>query len=184
MLLYFKLFKTKIIVTVFTLLLLCWTIVASVIALRKDTEFAIVYATPEKVELLLERNSETDAIFFRNFLFAYVGYCYNYNLKTFHQNISKCGDLMSAELWNKKQDDIGYTINALTKEKYTLVTTLIDDPQVLTNGNIELIIRSDKIAADGPANLKIRVIMSIHKVELTKENTFGWEVTSVKEDVI
>lgn len=182
--LYLQLYRTQVSIIVIILILFFWATTASLIAVKKETEY-VVLAVREDSVTIVDENSETlDNVFLQNFIYTYVSYCYNYDKERFISNVSKCGDFMNPKLWSAKQADLKYAMAALDKEKYILSTTIEGVPQILPNGDIQIDARSSKTTETSQSSLKVRITLRVNKIPFFKENMTRYEVQYAKEEAI
>lgn len=182
--LYFNLYFRQIFTSALIGILVLWAISASVVAMKKEIQFKILYVSQDNIQVLQENEEKLDNIFLQNFIFTYISYCYNYDKARFIANVSKCGDFMNPKLWASKQTDLKDAFASITKEKYTLATVIDGTPQILPNGNIQIDARSTKTTEVGQSSLKVRITLEIKKVPFYKENMTHYEVQSAKEEPI
>lgn len=182
--LYFQLYRRQIVtITIITLLVL-WAVTASLVAIKKDTQYIILSVNRDSVEVLNEADPKLDGVFLQNFIYTYISYCYNYDKARFITNVSKCGDFMNPKLWSAKQSDLKFAIAALEKEKYTLSTIIEGVPQILPSGDIQIDARSTKTSESGQSSMKVRITLRIKKVPFYSENMTHYEVQDAKEEPI
>lgn len=182
--LYFKLYKAEIFRIVAGAILLMWALTASIIAVKKDLTFKVLYATSDKIEVLDEDSSKLDNVFLQNFIFTYVSYCYNYDRARFAKNVGKCGDFMHPKLWAAKQSELQLAIDEMKRADYTLSTFILNTPQILANGDIQIDVKSTKTNSVGQSTLNIRVTLKVKKIPLLLENMTHYEVQNAKEEII
>lgn len=181
--LYLKLYQKNIFSLLIITLLVCWSISMSVLAFRNQTKILILQVTEDGVFDVSSDENKLDNIFLINFLRAYVGYCYNYDVNSFDKNMSRCSDMMSEKLWNTKKEQISRAVNELKSDKVSYTTSL-DKALSKPDGSFELNITTTRFYSGGTSDAKVKLTLQITKTKRSVQNPWGYEVQNVQEDII
>lgn len=184
MTLFYQMYRKQLFLSSLIVCLFLWGLFSSLLLLKRDHDVRIIYVSPSGVELVQEGSASLDNIFLKNALMAYVGYCFNYSATSFIPNMRMCGDLMSADLWSQKNDEIGRNFDVIQREQYSIVTSLASEPKLQGDGTIELILKSTKFQKETADTIRVKAIVRLRRIPLSKENTFGFEVVYATETPI
>lgn len=160
-------------------------VITFIYALSKKSETTLIAIDQNGTRVI---TTEDDPIFkteIINFLRTFVSLSYNFDQDTFAENAGKYSDLLSLELWNQKKNDVVRAAENIKKEPMQLSTIIkkISKEKNKDNEDIYNVYTEQTITRRARTD-KVNYIVSLQVQKIdkrTKENPYGFEITSLEE---
>ena len=95
-------YKMELLIFLIFLLLVSWAITSTSLALSHEDKTYLIAISGEETRAITEGEVDKVSVEVVNFIRRFVALIYNYDDRTFEENIKLAGDLMSLDLWNEQ----------------------------------------------------------------------------------
>ena len=112
-----RLYKNEIAVFSLIISLMLWSLVASYLAFKNNSQVVLIGKSGNSYQLITEE--EKTPIETGNFIRHFLALTLNFNDESYKRHISLAGDLMTEELWRKKKPEFIQMAGFIKKNKVT-----------------------------------------------------------------
>lgn len=163
-------------------LLFCWSVLASVMAFKKENHVLVIRVDGQGTETLSEdKVSDRFSQDRINLSYSFINSHYSYNEKTYDSQKSKSLELFSKEVF---KTELG---KALSEKKEVLKRSfnqeaIIENYYLRSNNVMELeVLKTILERNEKPRSVKSRIFLSLSPIGRVKENPYGYEISKIKE---
>lgn len=161
--------------------LLVWAIISTYFALRNQRETLLVGIEPSGfARLITDRDDRYIQEELKSFLKEYIARSYNYNEKSYSDQVGKAADLMSPDLWDSKRSELVNFAKRLEKETLSQTARIVS-LDLLGEGQVEGLIDVEVIQKIRKQNFKLKIVMQFKPKQRTTRNPWGYEVTEFSD---
>ena len=132
-------YKNEAILIAFIGSLILWAVAMSFLAFQNKTQVILIGNKEGSYQLIKE--GEKDPLETENFIRHFLGLTLNFDEKSYNDNISLAGDLMTEKLWQKKKPDFTEMAGFIKKHKVIQSSELLEITKIKTN-NYEVKVRN------------------------------------------
>ena len=132
-------YKNETILIAFIGSLILWAVTMSFLAFQNKTQVILIGNKEGSYQLIKE--GEKDPLETENFIRHFLGLTLNFDEKSYNDNISLAGDLMTENLWERKKSDFTEMAGFIKKHKVIQSSELLEITKIKTN-NYEVKVRN------------------------------------------
>lgn len=178
-----RLYREEMLKWALVIALFAWAITATVVAASAKNEIVLVGVSDNESYLITPENKAHEQKELVGFVRKYLSLYYSFDEKTFAQNISAAGDLMSEELWIAKQPELeklaaNLKTDPLSQHANILSLDYLEDGKY--EASIELVIHRKLDRAKALVKVNLRLERRIR----TSNNVWPYEVTELTDAVL
>ena len=160
--------------------LLLWSIVATVLVVTRKDKTILIGIDDAGTRVITDSSDRLLKSELKNFLQEFLNSYYQYDDKTFLENISKATEMMSEDLWDRNKAHLIEVSENLKKVPLTQnleieSIDLIDDGKI----EVELILKIKARLNEQP--VKLKVILEYKSKERSEKNPYQYELTEILE---
>lgn len=159
--------------------------ITAIYAFSKKSETLIIAIDQNGTRIVTEKDDPIYKVEVMNFIRTFVSLSYNWDQETFTENAGKYSELMSLDLWNQKKSEILRVADELKKEPMqasTMITKITKDKNKDGDDIYKVYTTQTVSRRARTATLKYLFTIQVAKTaKRTKENAYGYEVTSIEE---
>jgi hypothetical protein len=160
-----------------------WALVATVLVVRLKPAVVLIGIDQYGTRVITNEDDRLLKSERENFIKKYIAYSFSYSSADFDQRTSAAGDMMTAELWERKKFDLGKISENLKANELTQVTRIQEMRELGDNQyEADLEIKVKNKLQEGTA--KIRVELKLQKAPRTNEKPYQYEVSSHVENTL
>lgn len=170
------------------LVLLFALFVTALYAFSKKSETMLIAIDQNGTRVVTEQDDPIYKAEVINFIRTFVSLSYNWDQETFAENAAKYSELMSLDLWNQKKSEILRMADDLKKEPMqasTIITRIAKDKT--KDGTDVYKVYANQTVSRRARTATLKYLFSIQVARTpkrTKENAYGYEITSVEESKV
>lgn len=163
--------------------LFAWAITATAVAASTKNEVLLIGVSSDDSYLITPENNVHEKTELVAFIKKYLDLYYTFDEKSFGQNISSAGDLMSEELWASKQNEIEKLESNLKADPLSQKATIISLDQ-LDDGKYEVILQLVIHRKMDVAKVQVRVNLRTEKRTRSSQNVWPYQVVELTDAVL
>lgn len=182
MFIYFKskLYREEILKWILVIVLIIWGFTSTILLLKKTDKLVLIGIDESGSRLITSSNdrilqSELK-LFFQEFLTNY----YNYNDKTFSNQIELSSNLMSSDLWESQKSKLIELKEKLAKSPLNQSID-IESIDLIDHQTAEAILNLQINSKIADKTVKIKVKMVFEKHERSEVNPWNYQITEVQD---
>ena len=165
------------------MVLLFWAVLASALALRNQSQTLLIEVSESGTKLIGNDNREARQAevtrFARHFLETY----YQFDESTHGEQVSRAGDLMSAELWEAKRAELA-EVNQRLQSSAIHQKAVVHSLDLITEGKLEATLRLSITQKLQVSSVSLRVNLHVRERARSPDNPWPFEVTELIDAVM
>lgn len=163
--------------------LLAWAITATAIAATTKSQIYLIGVSSDESYLITPENRSHERSELLAFIKKYLDLYYTFDEKSFGQNISSAGDMMSEDLWLSKQPEIERLSTNLKTDPLSQKATILSLDQ-LDEGKYEAIVQLEIRRKLDVTKVQVRVNLRTESRERTATNVWPYQVVELVDAVL
>ena len=175
------LYKNEMFLVVLILSLFLWGLTMSWLAFKNESQVILIGKTETAYKIISPQDENKDKTSLKalNFIRHFIALTFNFDEESYIRNISLAGDLMSENLWNKKEAEFKETASFIKKNKVIQSSELLSLKK-LNSSQYSAEIKNYIFKNGNLTKGNKTLIISLSKNERSMENPWSYNVSDFK----